>query len=132
MKILINIFLLLLYINLILTEVSYVDGDYWFPFPTVSMDYNNESAIDMSYLNWKIEDRIKIQNGHFYYKDKQVKFFGTNVAYAAGFPSKEYAPKIAKRMAQLGINVVRFHHMDNRDIWGSQENNLKSEISEEQ
>ena len=137
MKILINIFLLLLYINLILTEVSYVDGDYWFPFPTISMDYNNESAIDMSYLNWKIEDRIKIQNGHFYYKDKQVKFFGTNVAYAAAFPSKEYAPKIAKRMAQLGINIVRFHHMDNRDIWGinysqSQENNLKSEISEEQ
>ena len=40
-------------------------------------------------------------------------------------------------MAQLGINVVRFHHMDNKDIWGinysqSLENNIKSEISEEQ
>ena len=47
-----------------------------------------------------------------------MKFFGTNVAYAAAFPEKEDAPKIAKRMAQLGINVVRFHHMDSIYIWG--------------
>ena len=137
MKQLFIIFLLLLYIKLICTKVSFIDGDYWFPFPTISMDYSVDSIIDMSYLNWKIEDRIKIKDGHFYYKDKRAKFFGTNVAYRAAFPKKENALQIAKRMAQLGINVVRFHHMDNKDIWGinyleSLENNIKSEISEEQ
>ena len=118
----------LIYINIAISSISYIDGDYWFPFPTISFKYSNKSALDMSYLNWKIEERIKIKNGHFYYKDKQVKFFGTNVAYSSGFPEKKDAPSIAKRMSQLGINVVRFHHMDNRDIW---ENNEKSILSEE-
>ena len=81
----------------------------------------------MSYLNWKIEERIKIKNGHFYYKDKQVKFFGTNVAYSSAFPEKTDAPNIAKRISQLGINVVRFHHMDNRDIWESNEKSILSQ-----
>ena len=108
------------------SDVSFIDGDYWFPFPTVSMNYSNNCTIDMSYINWKIEEKIKIKNGHFYYKDKEVKFFGTNVAYSSAFPEKENAPKIAKRMAQLGINVVRFHHMDNRDIWGDSWNNYKN------
>ena len=132
-----KIFLLFLYIKLIFAKISFIDGDYWFPFPTISMDYSDDAIIDMSYLNWKIEDKIKIKNGHFYYKNKRVKFFGTNVAYGAAFPKKENAPLIARRMAQLGINVVRFHHMDNADIWGinyseSLNNNIKSEISEEQ
>ena len=133
MKYLIKVILFVFYIKLVISSVSFIDGDFWFPFPTISMDYSNNSIIDMSYLNWKIEERIKIKNGHFYYKDKQVKFFGTNVAYKAGFPEKEDSPKIAKRMAQLGINVVRFHHMDNSDIWGNnRENNRKSIIDLEQ
>ena len=97
------------------------------PFPIVSYKYSNKSALDMSYLNWKIEERIKIKNGHFYYKDKQVKFFGTNVAYSSAFPEKTDAPNIAKRISQLGINVVRFHHMDNRDIWESNEKSILSQ-----
>jgi len=119
---------LLIYINFVISSISYIDGDYWFPFPTISFKYSNKSALDMSYLNWKIEERIKIKNGHFYYKDKQVKFFGTNVEFSAAFPEKKDAPNIARRMSQLGINVVRFHHMDNIDIW---ENNEKSILSEE-
>ena len=111
-----SILFFLLQIDLVysnVSNISFIDGEYWFPFPTISMDYSNNSIIDMSYLNWRIEEKIKIKNGHFYYKNKEVKFFGTNVAYAAAFPEKEDAPKIAKRMAKLGINVVRFHHMDN-------------------
>ena len=93
------------------------------------MNYSNDSVIDMSYLNWEIgKEKIKIKNGHFYYKDKQVRFFGTNVAYGAAFPNKKDAPNIAKRMAQLGINVVRFHHMDTRDIWGNNNDNNKNSI----
>ena len=103
----------LTYIYSIINE----DGDSWFPFPTISMNYSKNNIIDMSYLNWKIEERIKIKDGHFYYKNKRVKFFGTNVAFTGCFPEKKDAPNIAKRMAQLGINVVRFHQMDNKDIW---------------
>ena len=128
MKKIIVINLIFLLINSSISLVSYIDGDYWFPFPTISMNYSNSSSIDLSYLNWKIEERIKIKEGHFYYKDKQVRFYGTNVAFESAFPSKENAPKIAKRMAQLGINLVRFHHMDNRDIW---QDNAKSIISQE-
>ena len=132
MKYLAKIFLFSIYIKFIFSSISLIDGDYWFPFPTVFMNYSNNSVIDMSYLNWKIEEKIKIKNGHFYYKNKQVRFFGTNVAYAAAFPEKADAPNIAKRMSQLGINVVRFHHMDSRDIWGSTENNRNSIISQTQ
>ena len=116
MKYLIVLFLLIIS-NSYSSEISYIDGDYFFPFTTISKNYSSNATLDLSYLNWKIEDRITIKNGHFYYKEKQVKFFGTNVAFASAFPTKEEAPLIAKRMAQLGINVVRFHHMDNRDIW---------------
>ena len=122
-----KIIFLLIVINFAISSVSYIDGDYWFPFPIVSFKYSNKSVLDMSYLNWKIEERIKIKNGHFYYKDKQVKFFGTNVAYSSGFPEKTDAPNIAKRIAQLGINVVRFHHMDSEDIWESNEQSILSQ-----
>jgi len=122
-----NFLSLLICINFGISSISYLDGDYWFPFPTISFKYSNKSALDMSYLNWKIEERIKIKNGHFYYKDRQVRFFGTNVAFSSAFPEKKDAPNIAKRMSQLGINIVRFHHMDNKDIW---ENNEKSILSE--
>ena len=118
---------LLIYINFAISSISYIDGDYWFPFPTVSYKYSNKSILDMSYLNWKIEERIKIKNGHFYYKDKQVRFFGTNVAYSSAFPEKADAPNIARRMSQLGINVVRFHHMDSGDIWESNEKSILSQ-----
>ena len=127
MKILIIVFFILIIISISISSVSLLDGDYWFPYPTISMNYSNNSLIDMSYLNWKIEEKIKIKNGHFYYKDKQVKFFGTNVAFASAFPLKEDSPKIAKRMAQLGINIVRFHHMDNKDIWENNENSILSQ-----
>ena len=109
-----------------ISQISYIDGDYFFPFPTISKNYSEKVAVDLSYLNWKIEERIKIKDGHFYYKNKQVRFFGTNVAYSSAFPPKTESPYIAKRMAQLGINVVRFHHMDSRDIWKDNANSILS------
>ena len=73
------------------------------------MNYSNNSVLDFSHLNWKIEERIKIKDGHFYYKDKQVKFFGTNIGAKYVFPLKSESPGIAKRLAQIGFNLVRFH-----------------------
>ena len=126
-------FLLVLYflINNILliiplsSQITYIDGDYFFPFTSISKNYSEKAVIDLSYLNWKIEERIQIKNGHFYYRDKQVRFFGTNAAISSAFPKKEEAPYIAKRMAQLGINIVRFHHMDGYAIWEKNKANTK-------
>ena len=125
--------LFLLNVICIFSSVSNIDGDYWFPFPTVSMNYSNDSIIDMSYLNWKIEEKVIIKEGHYYYKGKRVKFFGTNIAYDSCFPEKEDSMKIAKRLAQLGINLIRFHSMDNEDIWGRRYyNNVHSIMDENQ
>jgi hypothetical protein len=52
------------------------------------------------------------EDGHLYTGGQRIRFFGVNLCYGAGFPSKEDAGKVAARMAKFGINVVRFHHMD--------------------
>lgn len=67
-------------------------------------------------------------NGHFIFSNtgQRVRFWGTNLAFSANFPpSPDYPPdpgefgdvqaaeKLAGRLAKLGFNAVRFHHMDN-------------------
>jgi len=41
-----------------------------------------------------------------------VRFWGVNVNGGACFPNKEYAPKCARRLAQAGCNIIRFHQLD--------------------
>lgn len=41
-----------------------------------------------------------------------AKFWGVNFNGGACFPDKEYAPKVARRLAQAGCNMVRFHQLD--------------------
>ena len=41
-----------------------------------------------------------------------ARFWGVNVNGGACFPSREYAPKCARRLAQAGCNLIRFHQMD--------------------
>ncbi len=52
------------------------------------------------------------QDGHLYAGRERIKFFGVNLCFAACFPRKEDAGKVAARLAKFGVNVVRFHHMD--------------------
>ncbi|MCG9895305.1 MAG: carbohydrate binding domain-containing protein [Fimbriimonadaceae bacterium] len=75
-------------------------------------------AADASFLNpvpagangW-----IVTRNGRFVESKtgRRVRFFGTNVTGHSVFPEKQDAEKIARRMKTLGINLVRFHHMNN-------------------
>ncbi|MCD6361578.1 MAG: carbohydrate binding domain-containing protein [Armatimonadetes bacterium] len=65
---------------------------------------------------------VTIRDGHFVDgRGRRIRFLGTNLTFGDAFPDKEMAPRIARRMAQLGINIVRFHHMDHsaapRGIW---------------
>ena len=47
-----------------------------------------------------------------------IRFWGTNTVYEACFPeSREKAERVAARLARLGINCVRLHHMDSGSIW---------------
>jgi hypothetical protein len=51
-------------------------------------------------------------DGHLHVGDRRIRFFGVNLCFAADFPGKEDADKVARRLAKFGVNVVRFHHMD--------------------
>lgn len=41
-----------------------------------------------------------------------ARFWGVNFNGGACFPDKDYAPKVARRLAQAGCNLVRFHQLD--------------------
>ncbi len=79
----------------------------------------------MSFLNEEIAGAsgfVKVENGHFVDgKGSGIRFFGTNLTFSSAFPDKKTAIMIAGRLKKLGMNVVRFHHMDNQSapdgIW---------------
>ena len=58
---------------------------------------------------------IAVRDGHFVDgSGARIRFLGTNTTFASNFPPHEVADKVARRMAKFGINIVRFHHMDNQ------------------
>jgi len=86
----------------------------YIPFPA----YHDYAPIDISYL---FEDEkpagkhgfLTTQGDRFVFEDgTPVRFWGTNLNSGACFPEKDYAPKLAKRLAAYGCNIVRFHQID--------------------
>ncbi|MBC7352337.1 MAG: carbohydrate binding domain-containing protein [Thermogutta sp.] len=67
---------------------------------------------------------IRAENGHFVTDAGRIRLWATNLCFEACFPTKEEAERLARRLASLGINCVRMHHMDNRHIWGKSPNKL--------
>ncbi len=53
------------------------------------------------------------QDGHFAVGGKPLRFFGMNIVADGAFPEKSLAPSIAGRLRKMGINLIRFHHLDN-------------------
>ncbi len=96
----------------------------WFDFAVSDLDTTG-NVIDLSFLNEKNAGAagfVTVQEGHFADGNGQrIKFFGDNLTFSACFPEKETAIRIAASLAKRGMNVVRFHHMDNRStpdgIW---------------
>jgi hypothetical protein len=85
-----------------------------FPF-VLPWDDASESATNVSWLNDKPAGRegfVHVKDGHLFAAEKRLRIFGVNTCFAANFPDKAMAPKVAARMAKFGINCVRFHHMD--------------------
>ncbi len=57
-------------------------------------------------------DRVTARDGHFFVGDRRERIWGVNLSFAACFPEPAEALQIARRMADAGVNNVRFHHMD--------------------
>src|SRR5690348_7336453 len=86
------------------------DGSYQF---AVDQDHL-AGAPDFSFLNHPLTaaDRVFVKDGHFYTAAGRIRLFGVNNAFSANFPEPDDAPRIAKRLRRLGVNLVRLHHMD--------------------
>jgi len=107
-----SIRLLLAILALLGTVLAQDAGFYQF-----SVDEDRLSgAPDFSFLNHALTaaDRIVVRDGHFARAGdgSRVRMFGANFAFGASFPEPADAPRIAKRLRKLGINLVRLHHLD--------------------
>ncbi|MGI5869268.1 MAG: beta-galactosidase [Kiritimatiellia bacterium] len=85
----------------------------------------NVGVADVSWLNDKPAGKhgfISVRNGHFVDgRGKRIRFLATNFTFASAFPTHEEADALAVRLASMGLNCVRFHHIDKHDapagIW---------------
>ena len=67
---------------------------------------------------------VRAAQGHLATDAGPIRFWATNSCFEASFPSHEQAQRYAARLARLGVNCVRLHHMDSRSIWGRSPNHL--------
>ena len=90
------------------------------------------TAVDFSGLLHKpagSKGFVKSRDGKFYVGQERIRFWGMNLCFGANFPTHQEADKVAPHMAKLGINSIRFHHMDMQDaprgIWTTKENGIR-------
>lgn len=87
----------------------------WFPFPMVAGDGGLGAAAAPFPASTPAGSAgfISIRDGHFADgSGRRIRFFGTNLTATACFPRPEDAPRVARRLAALGFNLVRLHFMD--------------------
>jgi len=89
----------------------------WFPF-YIPWNYCKGSIVDFSYLLDAPAGKygfVTVKDGHFYFQDgERIRFWGLNIHSDKGcFPTHSQAEDIAKRLAQLGCNIIRMHFLDN-------------------
>ncbi len=91
-----------------------------FPFVMPGFDCA-ATATDVSSLNRgpiRSDKPVGIENGHFIDgRGERLRLLGVNFSFGANFPEHVDSDKLAPHLAKLGINAVRHHHMDARDIW---------------
>jgi len=83
------------------------------------------SVVDVSWLNDKpagAQGFVRVKDGHFVDgAGKRLRFLASNFTFGSCFPEHDTADQLAARLASLGINCIRFHHMDNqsapRGLW---------------
>lgn len=86
----------------------------YIPYPSFATD----APVDISFVfaEEKPAGRhgfIRQQGDGFVFADgTPARFWGTNLNGGACFPEHDYAEKLARRLAKMGLNIVRFHQMD--------------------
>lgn len=65
---------------------------------------------------------LTVRGDGFRFQDgTPARFWGVNLSAGANFPDHDVAERLAARLAKLGVNLVRLHHMDSapepRGIW---------------
>jgi hypothetical protein len=99
------------------TIESRTDTSGWFPFEMpADVPRGDEEqfggAVDFSQSIEKPAGKhgfLRVAGEHFEFEDgTAAKFWGVNLDSGAGLPDKDHAPLVARRMAQLGINIARF------------------------
>ena len=55
---------------------------------------------------------VFVKDGNFHTAKGKIRFNATNLTGPANFPSKDYADRMADRMARFGLNCVRLHFLD--------------------
>ncbi len=97
------------------TKVGPMDEGKWYP---VELNTKNTGS---HYVDWSSlldapagkHGFAKEVNGHIQFSDgTPVRFWGTNLVANNAFPSKQQADSVAQRLAKMGCNLIRLHHMD--------------------
>lgn len=56
---------------------------------------------------------LKAEGDRFIFEDgTEARFWGTNFNSAQCFPAHDHSEKVARRLAKIGVNMVRFHQLD--------------------
>jgi len=78
----------------------------------------DDMPVDLSFVYEKEKPAgkhgfLKTDGDRFIFEDgTEARFWGTNFNSGQIFPSHDQSEKVAKRLAKIGVNVVRFHQMD--------------------
>jgi len=95
----------------------------WFEFLVPGLDVPEGGPLDLSWMNNEpagFHGFVRVRNGHFVDgKGRRLRLYGTNLTGDSALPPEEVAPRLAKRLAQLGFNCVRLHYLDRNyeGIW---------------
>jgi hypothetical protein len=96
---------------------SVVDTTGWIEYGADTLTAEGTMA-DMSRLNEKpagLHGFLKTRGEDFYFEDGTgpFRFWGVAMHGGAVFPEKEQADRTARRLAAMGANCLRLHHLDN-------------------
>ena len=86
----------------------------WIPFPF----YHDDVPVDISFVFAEEKPAgkhgfLRAEGRSFVFEDgTKATFWGTNFNGACCFPDHDYARILARRLAKIGINLVRFHQLD--------------------
>ncbi|GAA5161525.1 carbohydrate binding domain-containing protein [Viridibacterium curvum] len=89
-------------------------ADDLFPY---AMPWNDNTPGLTSLADWNerpagAQGFVSVRDGHLFAGARRLRLLGVNIVFGSCFPSHADADGVAGRLARLGVNIVRFHHMD--------------------